>query len=394
MVAYPYGLKAAAVAAAVQRNGRIVTVGETELSNKRYALISMRILKNGRLDPSYGNGGWVELSIGGTGAGNAILILRNGEILIGGAGRSAANQPIGFAAVKLQPNGQLDKSFGKNGIATVAIGSGASANAIAVQPDGKIVLAGTADDGYDRFAAARLNADGSLDRSFGNGGTATFAQPGAAWGMGLRNDGTIVLAGEYIPGAGSALYNLLSGIGLGSVGRRLTSGEQYMAAALSPAGKPDPSFGNDGVVALPIGVAAACTAIAVQPDGEVVLAGSAFTNTGISATVRLTPNGTLDHDFGVKGISESPLYNPVNAVALAPDGKILVAATGPTAIRLDPGGVPDPTFAANGVDQIGTGTGNAANGVTVDPRTGDIILTGAATLSGRIELSVVRLRGS
>src|ERR1700722_20022451 len=80
MVAEPYGTLAAAVAAAVQRNGRIVTVGAAKLSNKHYELVSTRMLPDGRLDPTYGNNGWVVLSLGGTGGGNALAILRNGEI--------------------------------------------------------------------------------------------------------------------------------------------------------------------------------------------------------------------------------------------------------------------------------------------------------------------------
>jgi uncharacterized delta-60 repeat protein len=275
----------------------------------------------------------------------------------------------------------------------VPIGAAAIANAIAVQPDGKILLGGTANVSHDRFAITRLNADGSIDGSFGSGGVTTFSQDGAAWGMGLRPDGSIVLAGEVSP-SGGGLLDLLSGIGLGGLGARLANGQQYMAAAVLPSGKPDPSFGHGGVVQLPIGVKALCTAVAVQPDGKVVLAGSAFTNTGISATVRLMPNGSPDPSFGVSGISEQPLYNPVNAVALQPDGKVVVAATGPTVIRLDTDGVPDPTFADDGIDRINQVAGNAANGVTIDNATGDIVLSGAATLSGRIELSVVMVRGS
>ncbi|HWE34668.1 MAG TPA: hypothetical protein VG410_14345, partial [Solirubrobacteraceae bacterium] len=102
----------------------------------------------------------------------------------------------------------------------------------------------------------------------------------------------------------------------------------------------------------------------------------------------------LDHSFGVGGISYSPLYNPVNAVAAQPDGKLLVAATGPTVIRLGTNGAPDAGFADDGVDTLGQGTGNAANGVTVDRKTGAIVLAGTATIAGRIDLSVIRLRGS
>ncbi|HWE34482.1 MAG TPA: hypothetical protein VG410_13405, partial [Solirubrobacteraceae bacterium] len=338
MVAEPYGEWVAAVAAAVQPDGKIVTVGEAELSDKRYALISTRMLRNGRLDPSYGSGGWVVLSFGGVGGGNAITILPNGEILLAGAARTAKKAPLGFAVVKLEPDGQLDKSFGNGGAAIVPIGTGAIVNAIGVRPDGKIVLGGTAELSYPRFAVVRLNPDGTLDRSFGDGGVVTLSEPGAAWGMGLRKDGSIVLAGTSTAGVGGGLYDLLTSVGLGGVARHLLAGAQYMAAALTPDGRLDPGFGQNGVVQFGIGTEALCTALAVQPDGGVVLAGSAFTTTGVSATVQLLPDGSLDHSFGVGGISYSPLYNPVNAVAAQPDGKLLVAATGPTVIRLGTNG--------------------------------------------------------
>src|SRR5437764_542985 len=107
LVAEPYGKWAAAVASAIQRNGRIVTVGETELSSGKYELVSTRMLPNGRLDPSYGNNGWVLLNIGGTGGGTSLVILPGGDILIGGAGRTGPRGLIAFAAVKLQPDGTL-----------------------------------------------------------------------------------------------------------------------------------------------------------------------------------------------------------------------------------------------------------------------------------------------
>jgi uncharacterized delta-60 repeat protein len=392
IVAEPYGNWDVANAAAVQRDGRIVTVGETELANGKLEMVSTRMLPTGRLDPSYGHNGWVALSIGGTGLGTSLTIMPSGDILLGGAGRSSARAPIAFTAVKLHPDGTVDREFGNQGIATAPIGREALANAIAVQPDGKIVLGGTAYQTHNVFAVARLDADGSVDQTFGSHGTTTLAPDAAAWGMGIAPDGRIVLAGES-SNSGSGLTAVLNGLGLGAAARKLSDAGQYMAAAVLPNGQPDPSFGEGGVVKLSIGKTALCTAVAVQADGKVVLAGSAFTNKLLVATARLMPDGSLDSGFGDGGISEQVVEEPVNAVTLQRNGDIVIAATGPTAVRLTPGGAPDTSFGVDGIDQIEHAAGNAANGVTVDRKSGDIVLSGTATLSGRMELSVIRLRG-
>jgi uncharacterized delta-60 repeat protein len=393
IVSLPWGTWSAGVASAVQRDGKIVTVGQTELQSGKFELISTRMYPNGRLDPGYGNGGVVLLSIGGSGGGDAVKILRDGSILIAGAGKATTRAPLAFAAVKLHPDGTLDKTFGNGGITTVQVGREAVANALAVQRDGKIVLGGIGAIAHNVFAAARLNPDGSVDQSFGNGGVATLPQDGAAWGMALAPDGRIILAGEASVGD-NTLFDLLTGLGLGVLSRTLSNNRQYMVAALQPNGKPDTSFGNGGVVRFGIGSTSICTAIAVQPDGRIVVTGSTFSHKLLVATVRLMPNGTFDQSFGTGGVSQQVVEEAVNAVALQRDGDIVIGATGPTAIRLLPNGQPDSGFGTDGVVNIQQVRGNAANGVAIDPRTGNIVLAGVATLSGRLELSVIRLRGS
>jgi uncharacterized delta-60 repeat protein len=242
---------------------------------------------------------------------------------------------------------------------------------VSLQSNGQIVLGGMAYVGHNAFAAARLNANGSIDTSFGTGGVTTFPQDAAAWGAVLQADGKMVLGGEAT----------------------INGTEGYMAARLLSNGAVDSSYGANGVVTIQIGVKAMGDAIALQSDGKVILAGSAYTNTMIAATVRLNTNGTFDQSFGTGGISSVQEWNGVNAVTVDNAGRTVLGAVGATAIRLNPNGTADQTFGTGGKVTVKVGTGDAANGVTVQRSTGNIILSGVAGIGGQAVLSVIRLAG-
>jgi uncharacterized delta-60 repeat protein len=357
-----------------------VTVGEAG-SGLNNVLISTRMLPNGRLDPGYGHGGVVTFSVGGDDAGgNAVALQRDGKIVL--AGSAKVNHQFAFLALRLLRNGSPDPSFGRGGFATVPIGSSAIANAVSIQPDGRILLGGTAATAHNEFAAARLNRDGSLDRTFGPGGVVTLGPTGGAWWMTLQRDGKILLAGQTnTPPTTNLLGNLLTG---------LRDGQAYMAARLLPSGALDTSFGQGGIVTVPIGDTAVGFSVAVQPDGRIVLAGNAWNPTLVAATVRLQPNGALDPSFGHGGIATLPVPQAINAMALQPDGRILLAGVGTRAIRLLSNGVPDSTFGHDGTVTVTVGLNDAANGVTLAPHH-EAVLAGATAIGGKIVLTVLRL---
>jgi uncharacterized delta-60 repeat protein len=365
----PLGSWAGAVASVVQPDGKIVTAGEA-LVNGKYLLVSTRMNANGSLDSSYGNGGWMTVDMGGSAAGNAIALQPDGKIVIGGTGRGdGGTGPLALAAVRLKSDGSLDQSFGTGGIATVPIGSVAQATGIAIQSDGKIVLGGAAVTDHHRFVVARLNANGSIDSGFGNGGYTTFSPDGVAWGLVLQPDGRIVLAGEATSG-----------------GQRV-----YMAARVRSNGTPDSSFGGGGIAMIPVGSNAWGMAIARQPDGKLLVTGTAVSGSNVVATARLNTNGTLDSSFGSGGIAK---FNGagVNAMTLQSSGKILLAGVGASVVRLNANGSMDTSFGDRGLAWAQTGSSDAANGVTIQPSDGKIVLAGGATINGRIVLSVVRMQ--
>ncbi|MEA2160076.1 MAG: hypothetical protein QOD66_2456 [Solirubrobacteraceae bacterium] len=375
-----WGDWAGAVGSAVQRNGRIVTVGEAG-SGLHNVLISTRMTTNGQLDPGYGHGGVVTFSVGGDDAGgNALALQRDGKIVLAGA--TKLNGQFAFLALRLLANGNPDPSFGRGGVATVPIGSSAIVNAVSIQRDGKILLGGTAGLQHNEFAAARLNRDGSVDRTFGAAGVVAFGPPAGAWWMTLQRDGKILLAGQTsAPPTTNLLGNLLSG---------LRDDQAFMAARLLPSGALDTSFGQGGIVTVPIGDTAVGFSVAVQPDGKILLGGNAWTPTLVAATVRLQPNGALDPSFGQGGIAKLAVPQAINAMALQPDGKVLLAGVGTRAIRLLSNGLPDPTFGRGGIVTVTVGLNDAANGVTLAPGH-KAVLAGASAIAGRIVLTVLRL---
>lgn len=206
----------------------------------------------------------------------AVAAQPDGKIVV--AGSSGDSFPYGnhFSLVRYDTNDLLDATFGNGGKVTTRIfpeGS-SQANALAIQPDGKIILAGIAYNGTNFFfALARYGADGILDGSFGTDGVATtgFGIDAGANAMALQPDGKIVLAGSTFNGGG-----------------------QIALARYASNGSLDPTFGVSGKVVGPYGRGNA-SSVAVQSSGKIIVAGSVSNN---FAVVRYTSGGALDTTFG------------------------------------------------------------------------------------------------
>jgi uncharacterized delta-60 repeat protein len=372
------GTSAGAAAVVVQGDGKIVTAGQTEVNGEN-EIVATRMTTSGALDPTFGSGGVVTVRInGGAGvdSGAGLALQADGKIVIAGSGRDGTYGPLTFVAVRLTVNGSLDQSFGVGGVSNVAIGSTSIANAVVIQSDGKIVLAGTALGTHNEFAAARLNPDGTLDHSFGSAGTVTVpSYTGSAWGLGLQSNGQLVLAGQTD-------YSNSS----------VSGAQQFMAVRLNPDGSMDAGFGQGGVVTVPIGSTALGYGVAVQGDGKLILAGPAFTTTGVNAAVRLTSGGALDPTYGTGGVATVPDWYGANGIVLDQAGRALLPAVGASVLRMNTDGSADATFGSAGNVLAKLGTNDAANGAAVQSD-GKILLAGGATINGRIVIEVVRING-
>lgn len=264
------------------------------------------------------------------------------------------------------PSG-LDSTFGDQGRVTTP-GNG-DARAVLIEPDGKIVTVGAREVGQNfhfQFGATRHDAGGNLDPSFGTGGIATTPLEGnddKARDAAPLPDGGFVAVGQADPA------------GLGNV--------DFGVVRYTADGHPDPTFNSTGVKTTDIaGRGDVANAVAVQPDGKIVVAGEAETIPSFFdfAVVRYNPDGTLDHSLGGDGIVTTDLgteFDDATAVAIQPDGKIVIAGDTDHNVALArylPDGKLDPTFNASGtaVSNIGT---NVANGVAITPG-GTILIAG------------------
>ncbi len=297
-VELPFSGYGAPITIAVQPDGKVVTAGSPDFQLKR-------VRANGTLDRSFGESGSVSPFPGDAFAG-AVALQPDGRILA--AGGADGN----FALARYLPNGILDDSFSGDGRVITDLGGGAGA--VAVQPDGKIVAAGTASEGG--FALIRLNVDGSLDDSFSDDGEALIDVGYEASGVALAPDGDIVVVGrsfdESIP----------------------APGEQVALARLDPEGTLDPSFSGDGILVAqyaPSGDLA--RDVVVQPDGKIVIGGTGIVPVPRSIfgrikfeLIRLTPDGELDPTFS-GGVVRTWMGGDAYgwALALQPDGKLVLA---------------------------------------------------------------------
>jgi uncharacterized delta-60 repeat protein len=216
----------------------------------------VRFSATGALDTGFGSGGKVTTSIGSSSDyGRSVVVQNDGKIVVAGYFSNGGNYD--FALVRYTAVGALDGSFGSGGTVTTAIGSSHDyGHGVAVQSDGKIIVAGSSSNGsnYD-FALVRYTTVGALDASFGSNGKVTTAIGSSDDGGGsvaVQSDGKIIVAGSSSNG----------------------SNYDFALVRYTAAGALDTSFGSGGKVTTPIGTRTDYgTSMALQRDGKIVVAG-------------------------------------------------------------------------------------------------------------------------
>ncbi len=301
-------------AIAVQSDGKIVAAGYSGVFNSPMNDFALaRYNTNGTLDATFGTGGKVTTDLGYYELAFAVLIQTDGKIVA--VGFSSGDSAIGssFALVRYNPDGSLDTSFGTGGKVRTKINNvDSQAYAAALQPDGKIVVAGLNEDSRSRFALARYNLDGTLDTSFGNGGAVTtvFGNSNiqSAYDVVIQADGKIIALGSVF----LARYD-------------------FALARYNTDGSLDNTFGTGGRVVTDFGNSSADDgiAIAIQADGKIVAVGrrSVSDESGDFALARYNTNGSLDASFGAGGkvITPTAEFDTASAVAIQANGKIVAA---------------------------------------------------------------------
>jgi uncharacterized delta-60 repeat protein len=248
----------------------------------------------GSLDPTFGTGGIVTTPNTTTGCGQnvncSVAIQSDGKIVVAG-GAVASNGAPELALARYTTSGSLDSTFGNGGIVVEPSNNGGPAFGLAIQTDGKIVTAAPED--FD-LAVLRFNTNGTLDTAFGTGGTAKFRAGGLLFAP--ANGGVALMAdGKIVVGVNGVLVRLLTD------------------------GQLDSSFGTGGVAQLIAGM----QALALLPNGKALVASSFTFDTG--GVSRYNSNGSLDKTFGVVG--QAPSFGGVAALVALSDGRIIVGNT-------------------------------------------------------------------
>lgn len=320
-------------ALAVQSSGRIL-IGDAVTSTPTvYAYTAA-----GAVDTSFGNGGTVALGPTGNAYWVHLAVLPDDSVVVAGSDSLADTTTL----FELNAGGALDTAFGTNGSATAP----SDADALLLDASGRIYVAGHAWTSSPSSAAAvsRLTASGTLDASFGSGGTSTFAAyPGGlnwANAIALNAQGDVVLAGITASSTAGTNYG--------------PGAQQGMVAEMNGSGALISSFGASGLAAVRPPADDFPGFVLVKPGGGIVVGGVTYRQYGeglLASFAAYDASGSLDPAYGTGGISTTvttAMDLSFGATALDPQGRI-VASTATGVLRALPGGGLDPAFGSGGI---------------------------------------------
>jgi uncharacterized delta-60 repeat protein len=368
------GISSGVVTSAANYPGnKLVLAGQCETNAADKDFCVWRLNRNGSLDSSFSGNGSAIVNVNGTSdIANAVAVDQNGRIVLAGVCTPSGQRD--FCLARLTPDGALDNSFDNNGRLSTEIDGDDEAVAVAIRRDGKILVAGTCKQGVNdsNFCVARYETDGALDTTFFSTGTRTFDMYGQndnAAAVLSQTDNRVIVAGTC---------------------KETSSGNnRFCVARFYASGMPDDTFGTNGKRAVDVVATAvnSLTAAALQPDGKIVLAGTCLVSgIRLACAARLLPDGSDDASFGSSGKSILLNYADdvyVTSVAVQPDGKIVLGSycnNGSNGFdfcwdRLNPDGSRDDTVGpAKPVTAIGT-SADTAGAVIITPE-GKVALAG------------------
>jgi uncharacterized delta-60 repeat protein len=348
--------------AALQSNGDIVVSGNFGL---------VRYLSDGKLDTSFGTGGVATVTSGVAG----LAIEPNGDYLAVGAGSTSSGVST-FEVTRFTPAGQLDPTFGTDGVVTTAFpgaSDGASADAVLVEPNGDILVGGQAlvpgttrnEPVITDGALALYSSAGTLEQSFGSGGIVqSTSSIGDVTTLGVDASGDVFVLparAEFSPSgqldSGVTAETIVASSD-GGDNVFLSNGQSVSATSVGVAkhntdvqatmynanGTVDSSFDNPPFTFTGATLAGYQSpgAVAVQSNGQIVIAGSSFKDTSVFGLARLDTTGALDSTFGSSGVLTTSFQgdDSATAVLIQPNGDIVAIgdsednATGVTDIAL------------------------------------------------------------
>lgn len=387
-----YGSNEAFNSLALQPDGKIIAAGFAKNTAGKQESVLARFDTSGGPDLSFNSTGKVMIPATVDEGIRKVVLQANGKILTAGTRQLSATD-WSLVLMRFLPNGAPDNNFGTAGVVTLSMsGKRIRATNLAVQSDGKIVVAGS--QLYDKFVIARFDSTGLPDAGFGNNGVVMSCYDAAetisseGGGLGIQPDGKILICGAAwtsVPQVGVARYNANGTI--------------------------DNSFGTNGRLMLtsPNGIVApemwGGEELVILPGGSIVM--SVVLSTPSTAhqpcLVRITASGVVDNSFGLAGYargSYSAFYEVAPSLLVQPNGKLLAAgyvqgsSTGDSLVVLqfEANGMPTAGFGTNGrlsyklitTGQHGTGLALQSNG--------KILLSGFSGAAGSAQNMLMRLK--
>jgi uncharacterized delta-60 repeat protein len=364
---------------AVQPDGKVLAT--TDLGSV------YRYTAQGTSDPSWADNGVLRLGTSSGDFASGIAIQPDGKIVVVANLNSADGELLRYL-----PNGKPDLTFADSGRRSIPVGvNGNSPAGVAIQPDGKIVVVGSAsDNNYDQYVA-RFRPGGSLDSTFNPTGATPgvvvkdFSGQEAANAIALQPDGKILVTGWMFTG----------------------SNNDISLFRLTPTGALDSTFADDhsGLEVTPVGTGDdAGNAVTVAGDGHIYVAGSATWANPDAVVVRYTSAGSLDSGWGEAG---HRAFNPMgiesfSGVAVQRNGKVLAGGVAYTnssvydfhmlLVRLNRDGSDDASLGTRRLYLIGNDYASAGAGLVL-MRNGRIVLAGDGEIDGYIYPGVLRVLG-
>jgi uncharacterized delta-60 repeat protein len=378
---YDSGLSDGGESVAVQNDGKVVVGGWVQRSGGYDALL-LRYNFDGTPDTAFGSSGVVTYDGGLSKRGVGTAIQPDGKILIVG---SVANNDLFILRVNI--DGIPDSTFGVNGMVTYDSGVSDLGWRIALQTDGKILVAGAMGIETDaKILLLRYELNGLLDTAFGSNGVVVYddTMPLFSKGIAIQRDGKIVVLASKSEGD--------------------PEGSDILVLRYNPNGTPDTDFGSNGVVKYDSGQVDMGRSLAIQADGKIVVAGY----TSVSAwsdyraiVLRFNPTGMPDTSFGLNGLVEysEGSFDAAWSLAVQPDGKIVVVGdtqgltdTDILVLRYNGNGKLDAKFGQEGVVHYDSGLRDGAISAAISPD-GGIVVCGWSFNESQYDVLLLRFRG-
>jgi len=347
----------AAQVALIPSNENPIIAGSTTITNTNYAFIARYLSSNGVLDTSFANNG-IALVKTGTGATTKALAIQpsNEKIVTGGS--ALIDGLHRFCLIRYNTDGTLDNTFGTNGITTTTINDGCDINALALQSDEKIVVAGfSVNNGKPYITLARYTTAGILDKTFGTNGVVTtdIGFQSFALNIALQTNGKIIVVGKG-------------------------NSTNFTTIRYNSDGTLDGTFGANGIVQTTLPGFTFALDVKIQTNGKIISFGK---SENTFTLIRYNSDGTLDGTFGTNGIVQTSFSHPVfpSSLAIQSDGKIITAGLATETVQLvryNTDGTVDTTYGNNGIVALLDHKGMGSPSITLQ-NNGEVVVAGASS---------------